>query len=235
MAKKEQEKKPAAFNIPIFTPENKTKLENFYEKYRNQGAIVLAVIVVLLSGFYIYKNVYLKNQSQEAYSLMFNAENYLEMDSFRLALEGNFQNDEYGFLDIVDEYGMTEAGKLAAHYSGVCYLNLGEPEEALDYLKKYNPSSKTMRAVNYGLRGDAHSELEEYEEAAKWYLKAAKFSDNELTTPLFYWKAGLNYEKVEEYQKAIDAYQIVKDKYPSSNEGNKIDKYIGRAEEKLAQ
>jgi tetratricopeptide (TPR) repeat protein len=195
-----------------------------------RSLLLLAVCFMFFSC-----NMLLKNQGKEAFNLMFNAEYYLEMDSFKLALEGNPKNNEVGFLYIIEKYEATEAGKLAAHYAGVCYLHLGQPKEALDYLMKYNPTNETIRATNYGLRGDAHSEMEEYEEAAKWYIKAAEVSDNELTTPLYYWKTGLCYEQLKEYQKALNVYSIIKEEYPNSIEGEKIEKYINRTKNKLTE
>jgi TolA-binding protein len=58
-------------------------------------------------------------------------------------------------------------------------------------------------------------------------------NDNELTTPVYMLKAG---ELLESSNKAADAlklYETIKQKYPETNEGRSIDKYIARAKAKM--
>ena len=42
-------------------------------------------------------------------------------------------------------------------------------------------------------------------------------------------KAGIAYENLKEYDKAVKAYTTIKDKYYTSMEASDIDKYITRA------
>ncbi len=50
--------------------------------------------------------------------------NGFESDSMDLALNGNGAN--YGFLDIIDEYGSTPAGNSAHYYAGYSYYSKGD-------------------------------------------------------------------------------------------------------------
>ena len=84
-----------------------------------------------------------------------------------------------------------------------------------------------------GAIGDAYSQLKQYDDAASYYMKAAKKQDNKFTAPRFYKKAGMVYEELKEYKDAIAAYQVVKDKYVGSFEFNRIDAYIQRAQAKM--
>ena len=52
---------------------------------------------------------------------------------------------------------------------------------------------------------------------------------------MFLMKAGLAYEMVENYKKALDMYNTIKAEYPNSNEGFNIDKYIAYVEAKMAE
>ena len=57
---------------------------------------------------------------------------------YQLALEGDANGP--GFLDVIDQYGSTRAGNLAKHYAGICYLRLGDLDNAATYLAKYKPA-----------------------------------------------------------------------------------------------
>ena len=83
--------------------------------------------------------------------------------------------------------------------------------------------------------GDAYMELDNAAEAAKCYERAAKESANSFTSPMMLMKAGYAYEMVENYQKALEMYKIIKADYPNSNEGFSIEKNIAYAEAKLAK
>ena len=76
----------------------------------------------------------------DAQSQIFRAEQYFEKDSFKLAFEGD--GDALGFNDIIDEYGVTETANLAHYYAGICYLRLGEYENAIDDLKSFDSNDR---------------------------------------------------------------------------------------------
>ncbi len=238
MAKKETENKDAAFNIPIFTPENRSKVEEFFEKFKQPLSIGLSVILVVLLGYYGYTKIILEKKNVEATDLMYMAEQYFSIDSFDYALNGKAganANEEtfYGFLDIIDEFGLTKAGNLAKYYAGLCYLHLGDYEEAVSYLKKYRTHSEIIEPLSLGALGDAYSELEEYDKAISYYIKAAKAKENDFTAPHFYMKAGKTLEYIENYKRALEIFELIKEDYPQTQEANDIDKYIGRAKSKV--
>ncbi|HPD64964.1 MAG TPA: tetratricopeptide repeat protein [Bacteroidia bacterium] len=229
-AKKETSDAP--FNIPIFTPENKTRLENFYQTYKTYITYGLGGILVILIGFFAFKNFILKPKEKEAQDMIFMAQQYFEKDSFEIALNGKDESF-YGFLDVIDDYKMTKTGRLAHYYAGICYLRLGQYEDALHHLKKFRTHSRMLRPVSIGVTGDVYSELGEYKKAAKYYVKAATCVKNKLTTPMFYAKAALVYEELEQYKKALKYYELLKEEFPTSQEGINADKFIGRVKAKL--
>jgi len=229
-----KETSDAPFNIPIFTPENRTRLENFYENYKKQITYVLGAIVVVLVGIYVFKNLIVKKKEAEAQNMIFTAQNYFAKDSFELALNGK-EESFYGFLDIIDEYKFTKTGRLARYYAGICYMRIGDYEEALRHLKKYHTSSKLLKPISIGIIGDAYSELEEYQKAAKYYLKAAKSVKNKLTSPLYYSKAALVFEELGKDKKAMHIYELIKEDFPESQEAINADKYIGRVKARLGE
>ncbi|MBC8342780.1 MAG: tetratricopeptide repeat protein, partial [Bacteroidetes bacterium] len=164
----------------------------------------------------------------QAQDLMFIAEDYFGKDSFELALNGSAES-YYGFLDIIDEFKITPSGNLARYYAGICYLKLGDYEEALFHLKKFKTNSLMLKPIALGAIGDCYSELEEYDNALKYYMKAANASENTFTTPIFLMKAGAVLEHQDNYKKAIKVYERIKEDFKDSQEANNADKYIGRA------
>ncbi|MFP4367705.1 MAG: tetratricopeptide repeat protein, partial [Bacteroidales bacterium] len=70
-------------------------------------------------------------------------------------------------------------------------------------------------------------------DAASFYTKAAKRRTNEFTSPVYWMKAGLVYEELGDYTKALDAYEQIKENYPESTEADQIEKYITRVQLKM--
>ena len=79
-----------------------------------------------------------------------------------------------------------------------------------------------------GLIGDCYADMDQLDEALKYFEKAAKNADNEILSPIYLKKAGLAYEAKGDTAAAIASYQKIKDKYLNSQEAATIDKYIQR-------
>ena len=86
----------------------------------------IAVAVLLVVGGYFGFEYYKNNQNVEAQKEMFQAIYYFEADSLNLALNGDGNN--LGFLAIIEDYGITDAGNLANYYAGASYLKQGKFE-----------------------------------------------------------------------------------------------------------
>ncbi len=162
---------------------------------------------------------------------MFVAEQYFDKDSFNLALQGDGSN--LGFLDIIDEYGITKSANLAHYYAGISYLHLGKFENAIEYLKKFDVDDKLVSSVALGAIGDAYVELGQLDEGTDFYIKAADNNKNDFTSAIYLMKAGLVYEKQENYNKALEVYQKIKRDFPQSDEARDIGKYITEVKIKL--
>lgn len=203
-----------------------TSTEQFIEDNQKILTIIVAAIVIIIGGYLLLKRFYLMPLNKEAQSQMYVAQQYFESDSFRLALEGD--GNYLGFIDIMDEYRLTRAGKLARYYSGISYLHLEDYESAIDHLKKFKTKDVLIAPIATGAIGDAKVELGEMEEAVDWYLKAAKNYENEFTTPIYLLKAGEIYEKLGKYEQAFELYTRIEKDFPQSTEGRNIEKYITR-------
>jgi len=208
-----------------------TSTERFIEENQKYITIGVIVVLVVVGGWLGFRRFIVEPKEKEAQSQMFVAEQYFEKDSFALALNGD--GNYLGFLDVIDEYGITKTAKLGHYYAGICYLNLGQHEEAIEHLGKFNLKDKLVKTIALGATGDAYMELGDQDKAVKYYLEAARRKSNLFTTPLYLMKAAEILEKSGSPDEALAYYKEIKSDYPNSNEGRFIDKYISRAESKL--
>ena len=202
-----------------------TKTEQYLEENYKTLLIILGVIVVLVGIFWLLR-LYQNKKNGEAQSQMYQAEKWLEMDSVKLALNGD--GNYLGFLDIAGNYKMTRAGNLAKYCAGLCYLHLGQYQDAIDYLSKYSKKDKVIGSLATGAIGDAFIELGDLDKGVEKYLEAANSGNNSFNTPIFLMKAGQIYETQKKYAEAMSLYERIKEEYPQSTEGTTIDKYIAR-------
>ena len=207
--------------------ETLTQTEQFIVGNQKLIGIVVAAIVVLILGYFGYQRYYLEPRTEEAQTQMYVAQRFFEADSLDKALYGD--GNSLGFIDIVDDYGMTDPGNLANYYAGISFLKKGNFEQAIDYLGNFNGKDNIVGPMATGAIGDAYMELGDASKAAAYYLEAANQRDNEITTPQFLLKAGQTHEMMGNYDKALDIYNRIKDNYTKSLEGRSVDKYIGRA------
>jgi tetratricopeptide (TPR) repeat protein len=205
--------------------ETLTRTEQFLEENYKTLLIGLGVIVVLVGLFWLGR-LYLGKKNDEAQSQMYQAERYFEMDSLNLALNGD--GNYLGFLDIIKDYKLTNAGNLARYNAGICYLQLGKYQEAIDFLDKYSKKDKVLGSLAIGATGDAYVELGDLDKGVSKYLEAAEFGLNSFNTPLFLMKAAELYELTGKYSDALKVYERIESDYPESTEGSSIDKYIAR-------
>src|ERR1700749_1615242 len=98
----EEEKNPVA------------EFQNMWDRYGKQASYVLLAIVVIVAGFFAYRNLGSEPNEKKATEAMFRAEQYYRLDSARLALDGD--NINAGFLKVIARYGGTRAANLASFY-----------------------------------------------------------------------------------------------------------------------
>jgi tetratricopeptide (TPR) repeat protein len=208
-----------------------TKTERFIEENQKIITIVVGALVIVVAGYLSFNRFYLQPKEEEAISQMFMAENYFEKDSFNLAINGD--GNYLGFLDIIEDYGITKSANRAKYYAGISYLHLGQYEDAIDYLKKFKTGDLLLGPVKEGAIGDAMLEMGNKEDALSQYKKAYSEIENELTTPVYKMKAGNLLESMNKPEEALALYEEIKKDYPSTAEGTNIDKYIARVKSSI--
>lgn len=203
-----------------------TRTEQFIEDNQKLITYVIGAIVLIVVGYLGMSKFIIQPRQDDAQSQMFMAESYFEKDSFNLALNGD--GNYLGFLDIMDDYGMTKSAKLARYYTGISYLRLGEYEDAIKNLGRFKTKNIILGPVKEGSMGDAYLQLGEQDKALLHYTRAAEMSDNEFTTPIYLMKAANLLEMQGNHAKALEMYNRIKTKYAETNEGRNVEKYIAR-------
>ena len=205
-----------------------SKTEKFFnENGKLISGIVIGLLAVAAVVFCWYKFAY-EPAVEEAQGQMAIAEANFRTADYELALNGD--GNVLGFAQIIDEFG-AKAGKAVYFYAGVCELQLGNWDLAIDYLQSYKGTDEILKARALACIGDAYVGLEEYSKALGYFEKAAAVVEN-IYAANYLLKAGVVAEKLGENAKALGFYETIQDKYPQSIEGYEIAKYISRVANK---
>lgn len=211
---------------------NKTEL--FFERNGKTMSFVLLALIVLAAGVFGYRSLISAPRVAKAAEMISEAQYRFEAQNpdYELALKGDANGA--GFLDVAEKYGSTPSGNLAKHYAGICYLHLGELDNAAKYLAKYSPvkglPGEIVNAQNLGLQGDVAVEQGDYAKAVKFYEKAVEASDNNLTAPMYLRKAGMAEQALGNEAAAAALYQRIIDDYSASYFAREAEKMLGASQ-----
>ena len=202
--------------------------EALIDKYKKPVMAGLAVVVVAVAGFFLYKSFILEPKNQEANEALFKGEQYFAMNDYERALKGDSTGYK-GFIYIAEEYSSTKAGNLARLYAGMSYAQSGNYQEAVKYLESYDKCDDEMiTPAAVGVLGNCYAQLNQLDKATETLLKAAEMADNNTLTPMYLQQAGEIFESQGNTDKALNCYNEIKNKYPQSMQAVEIDKYIER-------
>ena len=212
--------------------ETLSKAETLFHTYQKQLTYAVGGIIAAVALVWGYQEFVVKPAEEEAQLELYAAQDVFSQDSLRLALNGNAEF--MGFLDIADEYSGTKAGNLANYYAGLCYLGMGNAQEAIDYLEEFDGDGTFLDIVATGAIGDAFADLNQPEDAQEFYVRAAGFEANDFFTPFFLSKAAIAAEVNEDFSAALKYTKRIKEDFPTSAEGANADALIAYYETKLA-
>ena len=201
-------------------------VEDFFKKNQKWIEWALIAVIVVIFGIFAVSRWIIAPARVEAQGQMYPAEQQFLAGNFETALNGD--GNILGFNDIIDQYGK-KGGKSVYLYAGLCQLQLGNNEEAVEMLKKYSTRDKIMQGRAYCALGDAYSNMQDYTAALNYYKKAAALEDNEYVAGYLF-KAALVSEELGDTAAALKYYKEIETKYPQTLEGYDIQKYISRIE-----
>ena len=208
-----------------------SKVENYIEDNKQTVSVVVGAVALIIVGYFGYTRFILAPKETEASEQIFRAQSYFDKDSLNLALNGD--GSYPGFLEIIDDFGGTKTANLANYYAGMCFLKLGEFEDAIEHLKDFSADDAFAQTLAWGAIGDAYTELGDLDKGISFYKKACKNNAYELITPFFLLKTGLALEMSSKFAEAKTMFETIKNEFPESEEGREIDKYIARVQAKI--
>lgn len=177
-------------------------------------------VIVLIAGFFAYKQFIVKPKEEKSRDAYWVGMNYVMQDSTELAISE--------LTSVVKKYDGYTGGEIAQYLLGGQYLKKGDLKNAIDNLEDVDVNDTYVSAMSLGLLGDAYSDSKDYKKAIAKYEDAARKNENEFTTPMYLFKAGLCAEELKDYNKATELYTEIKDDYPRFGQKKTIDKYIAR-------
>lgn len=214
---------------PKITSTDINPLDNVQVMYeKNKKAINTTVTVVLLVvvAVFAYLKLYKAPREDKAATAISFPQRYFQADSMRLALQGDGQHQ--GFLKIEKKYDGTKAANLAHYYAGVCYLHMGDFNNAIKQLKDFDGKGTMVQYAAWGALGDAYMESNKIQDGIAAYEKAAGNKDDQILTPLYLLREGMAYEMNNQSDNAKKAYTRIRDEYPQSIQARDMDKYLAR-------
>lgn len=214
------------------------KTEAWVAKNQKYIFIIIGAAALIILGYLAYEQWVQEPREAEASNEMYQAQQYFdaalnaggaESDSlYNLALTGG--QGKYGFLDIIDNYGRTDAANLANYYAGMAYLNTNNYQQAIDHLDDFSSDDEIIAPLAKGAIGDAFMQLGQPEEALDYYSEAAEMRDNEFTTPRFLLKAAIAALQLGNGSQAEDYLTRIEDEYPNSPQADQVAGYLGQAQ-----
>lgn len=198
-----------------------TKTEAFFEKYKKAIiGCVAAVIAIIVCGI-LLNNYYFEPRADKASTELAKSQELFEQQQYDKAL--------VGFQQVAADYSSTDAGNLAQLYIGLCQVNLGKWQEAVDALESFSAKGDQMISpAAEGALGNAYANLNQLDKAVEHLKKAASMADNNSLSPTFLIQAGEILESQGKKDEALKLYQEIKEKYFQSMQYQTIDKYIER-------
>ncbi|NND71467.1 MAG: tetratricopeptide repeat protein [Rhodothermales bacterium] len=180
----------------------------------------LAAVIVFFAAIIGFN--YLQGQKQQrAIVEMASAVRDFEQGNYQEALDG--ADGTPGLIEIIDEFGGTDAGNLARFYAADSYFRLGQYDDALTFFQSYKieedyigASALAGEAAVYELRGD-------FDRAGDLYTRAARIFESEVTSPGYLLDAARAYVQAGNIDDAMDAYETITTSYADTPEAQQVD------------
>lgn len=217
-----------------------SKQEAFFVKNKKVILGVIAAVIVVIAGLFVYKAYVSGPREEKASTALARGQEYFNAEQFDKALNGDGAGYT-GFVKIASDYSSTDAGNLANLYAGLCYANLNKWAEAVKYLEAFSPSSDAMLSpAATSALAHAYVQTGNIDKAVSTLKKAASMADSYATdganislSPTFLLQAGQLLESQNKKAEALKLYKEIKEKYVASVlvQSQEIDKYIERVSE----
>ena len=201
--------------------------KDFWSKYSKPVLYAGSAIVLILGGWLGYKQLILEPKQIKANDAISKAQAYFAKDSLNLALNGD--GSGAGFLKVIKNYSGTDAANLAHYYAGAIYLRQDNFNKAIEYLEKFSTDATQVQSAAYKMLGDAYMSSGKKDKGVSYYLKAGNLNqeDEYLSSENLY-LAAMAYMADGKNKESIEVLKTIKEKYPKSEKGANVDKYLAK-------
>lgn len=220
--------------------------DDIKEKFKNNkffrfGSIALSALLIGVVVFLGYKQFIWKPDNEKSKSSWNVPLNFIVKEQIANSSQNkNLKNDTLPAIDpikklqgAVKKYDGKIGGEISKYILATQYMRNGKYKQALVLLEDISVEDTYMSAMIVGLQGDCKSEMKKYAEAIELYDEASKINENNFTSPMYLFKAGLNSEKLKKNAEATAYYEEIAFHYPNSLEAKKnMNKYKARSENK---
>ena len=247
-AGKEKAKKTVSTDKLGSSQDGKGKIAAWYAKNQkiiNIIGIALLVIALFLMVYFMWLKPKWNKEASEAAQptiakVVNNAMLSTDTTTLREALEGDQKGEIEGFLSVIDSYDhilfkTSPAAKFSLkYYAALCYINLGQEDEALDMLLKMKKRDKYLWYEAQMLIGDLYDDKDDTDNAIKYY-KAAVKGKTDFVAPIALWKLGMICERDGDWAGAFENYEKIQNDYPERYQQMGVAKYYERAKIKAGK
>jgi len=215
------------------------KAKGFWSAYSKKIIIIGSVVILLLGSYIGYKYLVTIPNEKKADDLIFPAEKLFGLmaasssynkDTVNMVLNGDKAAGVTGLLKIANTFGGTMSANRAQYIIGACYLQLKQFDKAINHLKDFDGNDATqIQSKAFLLLGHAYAEQKKTDDALDYYKKAGSISNLDEgmgSEALFI--AGRYADAIGNTKEAIEIFQDLKDKYPTSSKvsSGDVDKYL---------
>lgn len=226
----------------------KGKLAAWYAKNKKIIDIIFfAVIIVVLLAIVYYQwlapkwnNAASENAQPTVAQAVQNSTLSTDTAVLKAALEGDEAGETEGFLSVIESYDhpgfkTARAAKFSLkYYAALCYLNLGQEDEALETLLKMKKRDNYLWYEAQMLIGDLYDDQDDMDNAKKYFEKAAK-GETDFVAPIALWKLGMLCEREGDWDGAFKNYEEIQKEYPERYNQMGVAKYYERAKIKAGK
>ncbi len=203
--------------------------KSFYEENQMAifsviGAIILVVAIAVFYTSRIEENNMLASAELSRVYPIYNSGLYQQ------AIDGKPGTEEIGLLKIVEEYSGSEQGELARILLGNAYFYTEQYNKAADAYDSYSGDNDIMIAAALAGKAACYEVENNFEDAAKYFSKAANIDKYVPANPDYLLNASINYLKIKNNKEAKSLLSKIKSDYKASSASREVDKYLAQVE-----
>jgi len=202
---------------------------NFFNQYNKVIYGVAIGLLVIVGALLAFNKFYITPQTEKASAMMTAPiEFMMKADSLSLikALEGDDEHE--GFLSIASSFRFTRTANTARYLAGMCYLSLGDKEDALNYLLKFKRRDDVYWFGAQATIGNLYDDQGDTRKAIRYYRRAVGGNDPFLT-PANLFKLGQLYEREGDWRRAAAAYETIQKDFFTEYQKMGVDRFLERA------